>query len=172
MFDRKEQVMRKGMGVKATRMVWKRKRIPEFMGDNKAVADFLRRRSPLANTPCKYPDRGVSRGTCSCRPCRETMKAGRWAVVIRDWFLGFKSDSTIESGRNWKPGTVGYIVQQIRRAIAGERLDGIPRTGKKRGRPRNTANVPPNEELVVQNQGSAEISANGSEPLATLSKVA
>ena len=157
-FDRKEQVIRGGMGVKGIRVVWERKPMPEWMSSDKAVEDFLRREFPHVRRPdpkctctsCKYPDRGIGRGVCACRPCLQATRAAKWALVIRHWFVGRKSDTEIESEQNWKPDTVGYIVQRIRRAIAGQRRDGVPRSGRPRGRPRtNPANVQTlNEELA------------------------
>jgi hypothetical protein len=67
---------------------------------------------------------------------RQRAQAGRWAVVIHRYFRMEQTDSQIEFDMAWKPGTVGSLVQQIRHAIAGLRLDGKPRSLRGRGRPK------------------------------------
>ncbi len=142
-FDRNDPIMH-GMGVSAIRQVMHRKhQTPEWFSNNDKVAEFVSLRFPWANKfdhkcrcdRCMFPEHGSVK-KCDCRPCRETMMAGKWLIVIRLWFLAHTNDSEIETEYQWKPGTVGSIVQKIRRAIAGERLDGKPRTGKPRGRPK------------------------------------
>ena len=70
------------------------------------------------------------------------MKAARWMTVIIKWFRMREADTQIELEHRWKPGTVGSLAQKIRRVIAGERQDGLPRTGKCRGRPKKIPTNP------------------------------
>jgi predicted thioesterase len=58
------------------------------------------------------------------------MMAVKWLIVIQKWFLAYWNDSRIEQQYEWKPGECGAIVQKIRRAVRGDRLDGRQRTGK------------------------------------------
>ena len=75
------------------------------------------------------------------------MLAARWTVVIYRWFRGGQTDARIEMEYRWKLGTVGSIVQKIRRVMAGERQDGAARTGKHRGRPKKLPIIPDNQNV-------------------------
>jgi hypothetical protein len=85
--------------------------------DRKTLAEFLRRQFPRVDTT------------------RRKM-AGIWATVINNWFLMHKSAPQIEEEKGWEKGTVKSLVQKLRRAVRGDRLDGKPRTGRPRGRPK------------------------------------
>jgi hypothetical protein len=141
-----------GFGMTAERQVMHRKhRTPEWFANKSQRDEFLRNRFPFANQRdgkcscerCVFPERGFKSALrCKCRPCRETIMAGKWRLVMRLWFLGHNNDDEIEEIYGWKSGTVGSIVQKIRRAVAGARLDGKPRTGKPRGRPKSVSEQP------------------------------
>jgi hypothetical protein len=100
----------------------------------------------------KYPDAGVfnsdcvcfwcqeridrQNNKCSCKECKQTRLLLRWYTVASECFFHNKTASRVQAEQGWKPGTVGYIVQQIKRAWAGVRQDGKQRTGRSRGRPK------------------------------------
>jgi AAA domain/Primase C terminal 1 (PriCT-1)/Bifunctional DNA primase/polymerase, N-terminal len=148
-FDGKDKFMQFPNVVAAR--VGRRRRIELTLQDRDTILKSLRRKFPKANKPdstcecipCKHPGRtNVSRAGCSCVPCKRTTLFLKWYVVIFECFIGDpqrKTGSQVERGYGWKYGTVDYISQQIRRWAAGERLDGKPRTGRKRGRPRKWA---------------------------------
>ena len=138
--------------------------VPEWMRDSNggvstdAVRKFLRKKFPYANKTnrkcncrrcpqCDYFQyvsplkRYSSRNRCECRECRETTLILKWWIVIWGVYDERKTASQIELSEGWNPGTVGYIVQQIKRASTGIRLDGKPRTGRPRGRPPTKAAV-------------------------------
>ncbi|SRR6266550_5291012 len=140
-----------------TQVVERKHQTPEWFANENKVADFIRARFPWANKSdrkcgcrrCKFPvgnyvGNYVSTAGCRCRPCRETVMAAKWIIVIRLWFLAHWNDSRIEQQFEWKPGECGAIVQKIRRAVRGDRLDGRQRTGRPRGRPkRRPKNIVP-----------------------------
>jgi hypothetical protein len=136
--------------VGATQVMKRKHQTPEWFANNNKVVEFIRARFPWANKPdrkcdchrCKFPVVNyVSTAGCGCRPCRETTLAGKWLIVIRLWFVGHINDSDIEQRFNWKSGECGAIVQKIRRAVRGDRLDGRQRTGRPRGRPKIVRHV-------------------------------
>jgi hypothetical protein len=143
-FDGSEPIMTGGFGVFATRQPARAYQTPDWMNNDLEVAEFIHRIFPRAGQfgckcqcdPCTLPDHRLDRSHCRCHYCRDTMRAARWAVVIYRWFRLRHTDIKIELDHHWKPGTVGSIVQKIRRRINGKRQDGIPRTGRPRGRPR------------------------------------
>lgn len=74
------------------------------------------------------------------RKCeRDRHSAQRWGVVLTEYFSGGKSQTDIEQSHRWKPGTVRWIVQDIRAAVKGRRRDGRDRTSGKAGRPKKKA---------------------------------
>ncbi len=117
---------------------------PDWFADQERVKNFLTSRFYYAFNA--YPGcdcmrcvgKHASAAGCKCRACRDTVKAGRWMIVIRMWFVAHFNDTSIEENLNWKRGTVGSIVQDIRAAVDGKRLDGKERTGRRRGRPKLT----------------------------------
>lgn len=74
--------------------------------------------------------------------------ARKWLAVIIHWFIDLHPDYRIEEVYGWKPGTVGSVVQKIRRALRNERLDGKPRTGRRRGRPKRE--IPDNRDFEAR----------------------
>ena len=122
---------------------------PEWFADKDKVKVFIDARFPWANKfdpqcecrRCTIPIMYISAVGCRCRPCRETMMAAKWSTVIQHWFLGHWNDTKIEQLYGWKPGECGSIVQKIRRAVRGDRLDGRRRTGRSRGRPKMLSQV-------------------------------
>ncbi len=128
-----------------TQVMKRKHRTPEWFANNNKVAEFIRARFPWVNKSdrecgchrCTFPVKNyVSVTGCRCRACRETMMAAKWLIVIQKWFLAYWNDSKIEQQYGWKPGECGSIVQKIRRAVRGDRLDGRQRTGRPRGRPK------------------------------------
>lgn len=125
-----------------TQVMKRKHQTPDWFANNTKVVEFIRARFPWANRfnqkcncrRCSSHD--VSATGCTCRPCRETVMAGKWAIVIQMWFLAHWNDSKIEQQYKWKLGECGSIVQKIRRALRGDRLDGRRRTGRPRGRPK------------------------------------
>ena len=127
-----------------------RRGVPEWMKQGReAILKMLREKFPKANKPdsrcdclpCRHPGRtDLSRASCDCAPCKHTTLFLKWYLVIFECFIGAsegrKTGSQLEREYGWKYGTVDYIAQQIRRWKAGDRLDGKPRTGRNRGRPR------------------------------------
>ena len=146
-----------GFGVVATRQPERLIQSPEQMANNSDVADFIHKQFPLAEKvgkncqcdPCSFPKVKLRRSDCRCRWCRQTMLAARWTTVIVRWFRLKEADTKIEMQLGWEPGAVGSIVQKIRRVIAGQRQDGLPRTGKPRGRPKKIA---ASEPIIPDNQ--------------------
>jgi hypothetical protein len=132
-----------------TQVMQRKHQTPEWFADKDKVADFIRARFPLANKSgqkcncrrCTTSVTYISAAGCKCRPCRETMMAAKWLIVIRLWFLAHWNDTKIEQQYEWKPGECGSIVQKIRRALRGDRLDGRRRTGRLRGRPKMVSQV-------------------------------
>ena len=116
-----------------TQVVKRKHQTPEWFANEAKVAEFIRTKFPWANKRCSFP---ASPAGCRCRPCRETRMAKKWLIVIRMWFLAHWNDTMIEENYEWKSGECGWIVQKIRRALRGDRLDGRQRTGKSRGRPK------------------------------------
>jgi hypothetical protein len=149
-------IAKRGMGIHAARNRQPRKDTPEFFYSRPKLAWFLALKFPYAILPftklkmkcqcgpCTFPwyhaGRKIPVKECEfdppCRACRDTMKMMEWTAVIVEWFRMHKTDSKIEMVHHWKPGTVNHIIQKIRRQIRGERLDGLPRTGNPRGRPK------------------------------------
>jgi len=136
-FDGNSQFMT-GSEVHAKRRVVDRKHeAPEWFTDDKRVREFLLKQFPLMLNECE----GIGKcwANAPCGTCRQRKTAGRWAVVIRLWFVGLRSDCDIEDAPEyqWKRRTVGSIVGHIRAALEGKRQDtGKPPTGNPRGRPR------------------------------------
>jgi hypothetical protein len=145
--------------VKAARRPPRTYESPVWMGNDAEVAQFIRKMFPRAGkfgskcgcVPCSNRQ-NMSRRLCRCRYCKGTIKAIQWHAVIAEWFSRKLPDAEIETKYRWKPGTCGSIVQKIRRVIAGERQDGLPRTGKPRGRPKKIA-VP--ETIIPDNHTRA-----------------
>jgi hypothetical protein len=159
-YDGNESMMSGGAGTKSNTQVTDRKiPTPDWFANDSMRREFLQKRFSWADQYFECPcERCCSPGapfplssfTCNCRPCRNAVQRGRWEIVIRLWFLGFENDSTIEENYGWKKGTVGSIVQKIRRAVRDERLDGKPRTGRPRGRPKRVIpdNAIPDNEMA------------------------
>ena len=148
-----------GFGIAAIRQPERLIQSPEQMANNSDVVDFIRKKFPLAGTfgkncgcdPCSFPRIKLRQSDCLCRWCRQTALAARWTTIIVRYFRMGEPDVKIEMDNRWKPGTVGSIVQKIRRVIAGQRQDGLPRTGKPRGRPKKIA---ASEPIIPDNQNA------------------
>jgi hypothetical protein len=133
-----------GFGIKAARQPERTILTPEQFSNQRQIADFIKKMFPLAYKfgrncgcdSCELSQYKLRRDRCHCRWCKQTTLATRWGLVIVQYFSLGQTDIAIELEHNWKPGTVGSIVQKIRRVIAGQRQDGLPRTGKPRGRPK------------------------------------
>jgi hypothetical protein len=132
----------------AARQIKRTHVLPEaFMTDteenNAVVAEFLRKQFPMAQKykphcgchRCMYQQLKLDLN-CYCRPCRDSRNAAAWMNVIQRFYRLGWADGDIENEYGWNEGEVGSICQKIRRAIAGQRLDGLPRTGRPRGRPK------------------------------------
>lgn len=119
-FDSNEPFMIYGANVVKTRNNVERKHeTPQWMHSETRLREFLHKHFPKRQTNH-----------------RQRTQAGRWAVIIQYYFRMGQTDSQIEVDMKWKPGTVGSLVQQIRHAIAGLRLDGKQRSSRPRGRPK------------------------------------
>src|SRR5277367_362979 len=130
-FDGDEENVFFGMGIIAPRSLQVRYR-PEkdnpdaqFLYNDVGTRDFLLKTFPLLHT-----DKA------------QGAQAGRWAVVISYYFRLGLTDSTIETDAGWDKGSVGSVVQQIRRKIKGLRRNGKPYSERKRGRPRKIVVMP------------------------------
>jgi len=106
-------------GCRVARLRVAKRKFPELFLKDAATAAFLRMRFPLMNLPGRDKDQAL-----------------RWLVVIHRHWRGSEAAQTIEEEKGWKPGTVASLAQQIRWAADGLRLDGRPRTGNRRGRPK------------------------------------
>ena len=133
-----------GFGVVAIRQPGRTYQMPEWMGNDAKVGKFIHKMFPKAGKfskkcqcdPCSFPKYRLDRHSCRCRWCRDTVQASIWATVIVRWLRMGHTDTRIEMEHHWKKGTVGSIVQKMRRVMRGERQDGVTRTGKPRGRPK------------------------------------
>jgi hypothetical protein len=139
------RVMKKGVGVASVADgVPRQFETPGWFHDIDKVKEFLARLFPFAYQfepnchcfRCKNQRGTASKCEINCRACRQAVTAGRWMVVIHRWFIERMTDSQIQVDYKWKKGTVGSIVQKIRRVLAGGRQDGVKRTGRPKGRPR------------------------------------
>jgi hypothetical protein len=148
-------------GVKVVRESRRAYPVPEWMHNEKKIGEFIRKLFPHAGMfgricscdPCSFPEYRLSRKKCRCRWCRHTTRAEIWVTVISRYFLAGQTDTTIEMQCDWKKGTVGQIAQKIRRLTAGQRQDGLPRTGRPRGRPKKIS-VP--EPIIPDNRNESE----------------
>ena len=109
---------------------------PSWFEDPIAVEKFLEARFPATRDICPKMVRGM---VCNCKECRKHEIARRWKIVISRYFVKSQSDHEIETEHGWKPGTVGSIVQKIRRALDQRRSDGKPWSSRKPGRPKKIA---------------------------------
>jgi hypothetical protein len=109
---------------------------PIWFEDPARVEKFLEARFPATREICPQDVRGIA---CNCTQCLKHEIARRWKTVIRRYFVQGQSDHKIEIEYGWKPGTVGQIVQKIRRALDKKRADGKPWSFRKPGRPKKTA---------------------------------
>jgi hypothetical protein len=139
--------------VHAVRQIIRKYRYPDWFADENRVKEFLGDRFYAAEQfdawtcackVCQNPGVYYSPLGCNCRPCRHRVMYMRWWTVIQLWFIHNRGDREIEEKHGWKSGTVGSIVQKIRRAVAGQPLDGSKRTGRPRGRPRKPPIIPDN----------------------------
>jgi hypothetical protein len=136
-FDGNEPFMT-GSNVVAIRQVEDRKyETPDWFTDDKRVREFLLKQFPLMLNKCE----GIGKcwANLDCKTCRQRKTAGKWAVVIKLWFVARMSDRDIEDAPEyqWKRRTVGSIVGHIRAVLEGKRQDtGKTPTGRPRGRPR------------------------------------
>jgi|HubBroStandDraft_6_1064221.scaffolds.fasta_scaffold855856_1 hypothetical protein len=137
-----------GFGVKVARQPKRLIKNSEF-ANNSDVVDFIKKKFPFARTygkhcgceRCEFSRSKIPTDTCRCRWCRQAVLAARWTIVIFRYFRMGEPDTHIDLDNGWKIGTCAGIVQKIRRRIAGQREDGLPRTGQKRGRPKISAIV-------------------------------
>ena len=105
--------------------------LPELFYNDAELKTFLKQMFPLANTVdrkcdcarCVFPNGKTGKHPrsaegCNCKPCRQTISMAKWLVVIKRWFLEHLSDTVVETQYQWEPGTVGSLVQKIRKAVA------------------------------------------------------
>jgi hypothetical protein len=112
------------------------------------VRTFLRKKFPYARKSnpkcechwCEHRSQKYMQ-TCDCRECRETVLMIRWWTITWELWGEHKTATHIERDHGYSRGTVGFTVQQIKRALRGTRLDGKQRTGRPRGRPRKVQEV-------------------------------
>lgn len=123
-FDGKE-ISQRGMGIVAPKYLMTRRRAEQydpktqFLYNTEGTRNFL-----LKNFPNLKTDP------------HERQQARIWGAVIYMFFRQGWGDSRIEDEFGWNHGTVGSIVQQIRRKIKGLRRNGKAYSIRKRGRPR------------------------------------
>lgn len=125
-----------------------RRQCPDWMKNKEKLAAFLLNRFPLRDSECKLGASDLDRPYCNCRPCRHRYSFLLWGYVIYECFL--RQVTSHEAALDWNgihshnenlwitPSTVRRVVQMIRQAIAGKRLDGKPRSFGKPGRPRKS----------------------------------
>jgi hypothetical protein len=109
---------------------------PIWFEDPARVEHFLEVRFPATWDICPNMVRRIA---CNCKQCQKHEIARRWKIVINRYFVKGQSDHKIETEHRWEPGTVGSIVQKIRRALDKKRSDGKPWSFRKPGRPKKTA---------------------------------
>lgn len=125
-FDGDDLIMAgRGLEVKTPRILSTRRR-PE---ESQEGAQFL------------YNDAGTSQFLLSVFPKLHTdphqrTQAAVWGATIYAYFRQGWGDTRIERDFGWQRGSVGSIVQQIRRKIKGLRRNGKSYSIRKRGRPR------------------------------------
>jgi len=113
----------------STRCVYRKH--PVWFRDDRRVIEFLSQRFPKLHQ-AEHPDRD---------------KAALWAYVMRNCLVNAGKASTVaeavNAGRRGRKGrkfiTAAYVrrvVQMIFLAVENKRLDGKPRTGRGRGRPK------------------------------------
>jgi hypothetical protein len=137
--------------VYADRRMARMPKLPVCFDDDTFVRDFLAKRFPaIEPDPMCHCDRCEHLlkdyeidWSCPCRPCRNIRNRAAWLLVIVEFYRMGEPAPKLEEAHHWAPGTVGHIAQKIRRAAAGERLDGRKRTGKPRGRPRSLSGITP-----------------------------
>jgi hypothetical protein len=124
-------------------------KLPVRFNDDAFVKDFLEKRFPAVKPNpmchcdrCEYlwPSYKID-WECLCRPCRNIRNYATWWFVIVEFYRMGLPASNLETRHKWAPGTVGQVAQKIRRAAEGQRLDGLPRTGKSRGRPKSLSEI-------------------------------
>jgi len=141
--------------------------------DRDKVIALIKRKFPRAGAhdpkcdcrPCQKaygPNRFMSRADCpfNCRECRETLSAQKWWDVIFDAFHERATSGQIEARYGWVRGTVSSTLQQITRFLNGQRLDGKPRTGRRRGRPKKTESVEgisPAPPVLITNRNNFDV---------------
>ena len=120
-----------------------------WIRDKRAVNAFLTKRFPRLKDACAFGKVWVARARCKCNPCGHLRRAALWKHVIQDYLLaGETADVTAQ---NWNEeqkrhyeqrarlisaAMVRRVHQMIRQSIAGQRLDGKPRTFGRPGRPK------------------------------------
>ena len=104
--------------------------LPKLFYNEAELKKFLKQMFPLANTVdrrcdcerCVFPNGKTGKHPrsaqgCDCKPCKQTISMAKWLVVIKLWFLEHLSDTVVETQYQWEPGTVGSMVQKIRKAV-------------------------------------------------------
>ncbi|SRR6266699_3396628 len=119
---------------------------PIWFEDPARIDKFLEARFPATRDICPKMVRGI---VCSCKQCVKHGIATAWKIVISRYFIKGQSDHKIETEYRWKPGTVGSIVQKIRRALDKRRSDGKLWSSRKPGRPKKTADNFQKDEVAV-----------------------
>ena len=119
---------------------------PTWFEDPVKVEQFLEVRFPATRDICPKMVRGSA---CSCKQCLKYGIARTWKIVISRYFIKSQSDRKIENEHEWKPGTVGSIVQKIRRALDKRRADGKSWSSRKPGRPKKTTDNFQKDDLAV-----------------------
>jgi hypothetical protein len=143
----------------------KRAPVPDWMREDQKVQEFLRQQFPHMGTTAEYDERVLAspRETQGQKLCRERMErqrdaAGRWARVIKNFLTGAESTRDIEVFwlHDKRCHCVTRLAQRIRLAAKGFRQDGLPRTGRPRGRPKGSV-----KRATELNDGTSQ--ANGAE---------
>jgi hypothetical protein len=119
---------------------------PTWFEDPRRVEQFLETRFPATRDICPQMVRGIA---CDCKRCQKHEIARTWKTVISRYFVKGQSDHKIETEHEWEPGTVGSIVQKIRRALDKKRSDGKPWSLRRPGRPKKTADNFQKDEFAV-----------------------
>jgi len=123
------------------------RRRSEWMKHPEQVGAFLLKRFPRLHEPCSWGDNDCKERKlfARCQPCRHRQNALLWNWVIYECFQ--QGLTAVEAAFDWNdkqwyesrditPARVRRVVQMIRQAQAGQRLDGKPRSSGKGGRPR------------------------------------
>jgi hypothetical protein len=121
---------------------------PEWIFNYKEVAKFLLKHFPKMHTPTKQGQ-------------RQRFQAGRWAVLINEYFrLGRTAQHIADDNAYLFLGdaaVVTSLLQQVRFAMNNLRLDGKKPTGRKPGRPKKSVESAPLPNIEAESRAELEI---------------